>query len=160
MTANDDVLLGLQPIIRAACSQVLGGRSPDLDDAVQQSLIKLWKHLQSYDYRLARLSTFAHLIARTVAIDVARARRPVPSLRGLEVTQPVLEPDADALDLLDSAGLSRRERRMVKLLMDDPGQTIATLQRRCRHPKRIQTLRLRNRVQVKLARLVEVEPCQ
>lgn len=147
----NDTLIQLTPVVRSACARVLGPRHPSLDDAIQESLTKIWRNLGSYRSRRGRLTTYAYAIARRVAIDTARGLRQGRPLQE-DHAQPATEPAADAVDLLDAAGLSRRERQMARAMMADPGMTDAALQRATHSPGRLAMLRCRGRLQQKIAK--------
>ncbi|MGW6356774.1 RNA polymerase sigma factor [Streptomyces sp. NPDC055092] len=48
------------------------------EDVSQQTFERAWRHAQIYDSRRGSVTTWLTAIAHNLAIDVARARRPVP----------------------------------------------------------------------------------
>jgi RNA polymerase sigma-70 factor (ECF subfamily) len=48
------------------------------EDVAQQTFERAWRHAQIYDSRRGSVTTWLTAIAHNLAIDVARARRPVP----------------------------------------------------------------------------------
>ncbi|MET7541468.1 RNA polymerase sigma factor [Streptomyces sp. NPDC058293] len=48
------------------------------EDVSQQTFERAWRHAQMYDSRRGSVTTWLTAIAHNLAIDVARARRPVP----------------------------------------------------------------------------------
>ena len=48
------------------------------EDVAQETFMRAWKHARSYDPRRGRVPTWLLTIARNLAIDVVRVRRPEP----------------------------------------------------------------------------------
>jgi RNA polymerase sigma factor (sigma-70 family) len=48
------------------------------EDVAQETFMRAWKHAHSYDPRRGRVPTWLLTIARNLAIDVVRVRRPEP----------------------------------------------------------------------------------
>src|ERR687883_810486 len=55
-------------------------RDADLaDDAAQETFVRAWRHAAGYDPRRGRVAAWVLTIARNVAIDRSRTRRPAPA---------------------------------------------------------------------------------
>lgn len=78
---------------------VLGDRRL-AEDAAQLTFERVWKHADGYDELRGSVATWVATIARNLAIDMARARRPTP-----------VAPDDVLLRLL--AGSNDTERRVI-----------------------------------------------
>lgn len=48
------------------------------EDVAQETFLRVWRHAASYDARRGRVATWILAIARNLAIDVIRVRRPQP----------------------------------------------------------------------------------
>ena len=48
------------------------------EDVAQETFMRAWKHARTYDPRRGRVSTWLLTIARNLAIDVVRVKRPQP----------------------------------------------------------------------------------
>lgn len=91
---DDRDLVALRRGLNAFCYQMLG--SPfDAEDAVQDTLERIWRARDSFDPARGSLSTWAYRIARNVCVDRLRAvsRRHLPrDLRepGIEIGAPLV----------------------------------------------------------------------
>jgi RNA polymerase sigma factor (sigma-70 family) len=91
-------------------------RDDDLaDDAAQETFVRAWRHAGGYDARRGRVAAWLLTIARNVAIDRARTRRPAAT-----------DPDVIAARLDDSGqgampdvGERDRVRRALAALPDE-----------------------------------------
>lgn len=124
------LVLAHEPPLRAHCYRMLGSRA-DADDALQETLVRAWRHLPSFEAR-ASLRSWLLSIATRVCLDALASRkaRSIPSFARAErgsnpheppappVLDPVwIEPCADAalfdgpIDERESpeASMSRRE---------------------------------------------------
>lgn len=112
-------------VIAAAVRRAMGqvGRSdrPAIDDAIQETFVRLIKHdyrlLRSYDPSRASLTTWLTIVARSTAIDQLRRRRgaAIP----IEHAEPVDTPTAPAdLPRIPLQLLSERQRLVISMLFD------------------------------------------
>lgn len=51
---------------------ILGNRSRDIEECVNDSYLKLWNHIESYDMNRASLKTYLKIIVRNTAINKLR----------------------------------------------------------------------------------------
>ncbi len=79
--ALDQLLRRHYDRIYAVCRRVTGGTS-DADDACQEALIKISRHLARFDGRSA-FSTWAYRIATNASLDELRKRKRRPSLHSV-----------------------------------------------------------------------------
>jgi RNA polymerase sigma factor (sigma-70 family) len=85
------------------------------DEVAQETFVRAWRHAATYDVRRGRVATWLLTIARNLAIDHARLRRPTPVdpeviASELDVAQEEAPPDV---------GERERVRRAVAALPDD-----------------------------------------
>jgi RNA polymerase sigma factor (sigma-70 family) len=57
------------------------------EDVAQETFVRAWRHARSYDPRRGRVATWLLTIARNLAIDVIRVKRPEPLDPDLLVTR-------------------------------------------------------------------------
>jgi RNA polymerase sigma-70 factor (ECF subfamily) len=97
------------------------GNTTDAEDLTARTVEKAWRSRDRYRQDLAGFSTWLLTIARNVAIDHLRARRPlvpidaaaaVPSATRTPEEQALQQSDADRLELLLKR-LSPRERELI-----------------------------------------------
>ncbi|AKU19312.1 RNA polymerase subunit sigma-70 [Luteipulveratus mongoliensis] len=69
------------------CYRMLGAAA-DTDDAVQESIVRAYRHRDRFDPTRARLSTWVHAIATNVCLDLLRAAPRRALLSGLDPAQP------------------------------------------------------------------------
>ena len=114
-------------VILAAVRRTVGGRTGDagggdVDDSVQEVYVRLIKDdyrlLRTYDPQRASLSTWLSLVARSVAIDHLRRRRPgtVPLARG-EAARAA--PTSSGQPSLPLHCLTARQRLILRMLFDE-----------------------------------------
>lgn len=51
---------------------ILGGRNQDIEECVNDTYMKLWKHIRNYDMEKASLKTYLKVIVRNTAINKLR----------------------------------------------------------------------------------------
>jgi RNA polymerase sigma-70 factor (TIGR02960 family) len=57
------------------CYRMLGSSAGEVDDAVQETMLRAYQHLERYDPDKAGLSTWVHTIATHVCLDLLRSAR-------------------------------------------------------------------------------------
>ena len=72
-TQLDDVE-ALRPALIGYCYRMLGAAS-ETEDAVQETMIRAYRNLASFDPERASLSTWTHRIAHNVCVDLLRSAR-------------------------------------------------------------------------------------
>jgi RNA polymerase sigma-70 factor (ECF subfamily) len=110
-------LAGITPTVRRTCRGVMGFAHPDLEDAIQESLIDLVRALPKFRFE-ADVSHYAAKIALRVAIAERRKDRArVESLRlfhqSIESRPPSLDPAGIVADV-ESSWLTRLVVRKLK----------------------------------------------
>jgi RNA polymerase sigma-70 factor (ECF subfamily) len=76
------------------------GNAEDAEDVAQETFIKAYRHLHSFDGR-ARFSTWLYAIAKNTAFSCLRRRKPNQPIEGLEEVLPAPEQRVD-FDQVDS----------------------------------------------------------
>jgi RNA polymerase sigma-70 factor (ECF subfamily) len=66
------------------------GNAHDAEDLAQETFVKAYKHLHSFDHR-AKLSTWIYSIAKHTALNHIRGRRPLDSIHGMEECLPAAD---------------------------------------------------------------------
>lgn len=69
-----DDLEELRIRLTAYCYRMLGNVA-DTDDAVQETILRAYRSLESYDPQRAKLSTWVHRIATNICLDLLRGAR-------------------------------------------------------------------------------------
>ncbi len=74
IAAQLDDVEELRPALLGYCYRMLGAAS-ETEDAVQETMIRAYRNLASYDAERASLSTWIHRIAHNVCVDLLRSAR-------------------------------------------------------------------------------------
>jgi RNA polymerase sigma factor (sigma-70 family) len=69
--AINEFLSAASPLVRAMCGRVLGEHSDYIDDAVQESLIKIWRNL--HRYQSDSVTNWVATIATNTSRDIRRS---------------------------------------------------------------------------------------
>jgi RNA polymerase sigma-70 factor (ECF subfamily) len=85
------------------------------EDVAQQTFERVWRHAKVYDPRRGSVRTWLTAIARNLAVDTARVRRPTP-----------VDP-TDLVDLLGSAADGPEQRAMVAESVAELRDAVAAL---------------------------------
>jgi RNA polymerase sigma-70 factor (ECF subfamily) len=124
LAATQEFLAYVWPTLSRIAAGVLGARHPDLDDAVQQSMIALVRALPAFRGE-CHPAGYASRITLRVALRVRRnVKRDATRRETLEQLSPVDEP---ALSLNDDAVGSRRRELLRELLGDLPEEQAEAL---------------------------------
>ena len=124
LAATQEFLAYVWPTLSRIAAGVLGARHPDLDDAVQQSMIALVRALPAFRGE-CHPAGYASRITLRVALRVRRnVKRDATRREVLEQLSPVDEP---ALSLNDDAVGSRRRELLRELLGDLPEEQAEAL---------------------------------
>jgi RNA polymerase sigma-70 factor, ECF subfamily len=112
-------------IYRLCCALL---RDPaQAEDAAQESLVRIWKALDSYDGRAA-LSTWVYAIARNRCLTALERRRAMISLSEAEVAEQVealaANPTEESVEQLAQAERSQQLRELVDLLPERLRRTL------------------------------------
>ena len=89
------------------------------EDVAQETFVRAWRHASSYDARRGAVSSWLLAIARNLAVDRARLKRPRPVDPDLIASQ--LERQAGAA-LTDDATQAAERERLRELLLGLPEQ--------------------------------------
>ncbi|MFT3788390.1 MAG: sigma-70 family RNA polymerase sigma factor [Tepidisphaeraceae bacterium] len=111
--ARDRLIRSLQDPLYRFCLHLLNGNENDAVDAVQETALRLLKHLSGFDGR-SSLRTWAFGIAVNVAREMRRKRKPAGSIEEIDVAGP----DNDHGDSLDKQATLDR----VKTLLEGLGE--------------------------------------
>lgn len=74
-TSAGTVLEPLRGPLTGYCYRMLGSSAGDVEDAVQETMLRAYQNLDRYDPDKAALSTWVHAIATNVCLDLLRAAR-------------------------------------------------------------------------------------
>jgi RNA polymerase sigma-70 factor (ECF subfamily) len=85
------------------------------DEVAQETFVRAWRHAATYDVRRGRVATWLLTIARNLAIDHARLRRPTPVDPDVIASELDIAQEEAPLDV----GERERVRRAVAALPDD-----------------------------------------
>jgi RNA polymerase sigma-70 factor (ECF subfamily) len=122
--ALERLLLAVSPGVARVCRTVLGGSAPELDDAIQESLLALVRALGSFRGE-SSLRHFAHRIAVRTALSLRRRTR-----RRTEVSSQLsLEPAyaSEGADPFGQCTTARRQALLRSLLDALPSAQAETL---------------------------------
>jgi RNA polymerase sigma-70 factor (ECF subfamily) len=115
LAATQDFLAYVWPTLTRVAAGVLGGRHPDLDDAVQQSMIALVRALPAFRGE-CHPAGYASRITLRVALRVRRnVRRDVARREALDQ----LGADDDAAPIAHDDALGSRRRELLRELLED-----------------------------------------
>jgi RNA polymerase sigma-70 factor (ECF subfamily) len=90
------------------------------EDVAQETFVRAWRHASSYDARRGAVSSWLLTIARNLAVDRARLKRPRPVDPDLIATQ--LEREASTVGTDDATRSAERDRLRGLLLELPPEQ--------------------------------------
>ena len=120
--ATDTLLRQLEPVVESVTRSILRG-SPEIDDAVQESLVGIHKALAAFRGDCS-IEAYAKRIAARTAISVRRRTRrvesheqPIPS--GVDVSSPRRSPQ-------ESAAAHQRNEMVLELLEELPEEQAET----------------------------------
>ncbi|HEX8972991.1 RNA polymerase subunit sigma-70 [Oryzihumus sp.] len=117
VAVGSDQLEAIRPQVLLYCYQMLG--SPfDAQDAAQETLLRAWRHGDSYDASRASLRTWVHRIATNVCLTMltARQRRPLPA----DLNPPGLDPAAPLVPDFETPWLQPAPSSWFATGQDDP----------------------------------------
>ncbi len=110
----------LSAVRRAISARLSDSGGHDVEEAAQEVFLRLIKNdfrlLRSFDPQRASLVTWLSLVARSVAIDYLRKKRPVAALASTEV--PADKTISDERPALPLHLLTPRQRLVLRLLFD------------------------------------------
>ena len=89
------------------------------EDVAQETFVRAWRHASSYDARRGAVSSWLLTIARNLAVDRARLKRPQPVDPDLIASQ--LERDASNVRTDDATQAAERDR-LRGLLLELPAE--------------------------------------
>lgn len=69
-------------------SGILGNRTRDIEECVNDTYLKFWKHAEDYDYSKASIATYLKVIVRNTAINRLRdTKRHEEKIQGEDITE-------------------------------------------------------------------------
>ena len=99
--AARELVMRLTPRLLSHATRVLGSRA-EAEEAVQETLLKLWKQAPEWRQGEAQVSTWCYRVIANYCTDRLRARRPSVDLDG------IAEPEADLASAVEQ--MTERER--------------------------------------------------
>lgn len=112
--ARDPDWMALQPVLRRTASAILR-RADDIDDAVQEALLRLIRNAGHFDPRKGTREALARVTVRRVALDMLARTSPVYAGREPE---PPLAAEPGRVAPVEAAEVRGRLRRAVESLPD------------------------------------------